>query len=69
MLLLLAFHLILLNKKFFEFFAKWETEVGRIFREECREDPKIAAQLLLGHTNRLREENGMEPFDDEVLEI
>lgn len=45
---------------YFEFFRKWEEECVRIFRDECREDPQAATEILIARTNELREKIGLE---------
>ena len=45
---------------YFEFFRRWEAECVRIFRDECREDPRSATEILIARTNELREKMGLE---------
>ena len=37
-----------------------EADANRIWEEECKADPDIAADLLVGHVRELRKKHGME---------
>ena len=47
-----------------KFAVAWESECGRLFRDECRSDPKNAAEALLYYANEVRRKMGLEGFDD-----
>ena len=48
------------DEQYFKFFRLFEEECVRIFRDECREDPEEATEILIARTNELREKMGLE---------